>query len=233
MLVLSDVHLFIATPAYDAKVSYAYANALLETERLLQTYDYRMTVRFLPGYIVTRARNILAHEFMESDQYTHLMFIDADIVWHPISLVMLVSHNKDVVIGMYANKRYDWDKLPVSSQWELLSSSSQLVNFPMQTDTNGLVEVKFAATGFMLLKKNVLQKLSPHVPLWRCPYKNNSMEQMHAFFDCNVIEGEYLTEDYHFSHLWRNTLRGQIFGDMRIELGHEGFNRFGSSMYTK
>lgn len=226
-LLLSNVHIFIGTPAYDGKVSHAYADALLETERLLNTYEYRMTVRFLARNIVTRARNILAHEFLENDQYTHLLFIDADIVWHPRAIVTLLSHNKDAVIAFYANKHYDWNKLPALSQWELLSSSSQLAHYPMQTDTNGLAEVQFAATGFMLLKRNVLQQLSHHVPTFRCPY-NNSMVRMRVFFDCNVVDGEYLTEDYYFSHLWRNKFGGKIFGDAKIQLGHEGFNRFGS-----
>ena len=221
-------HVFVATPAYDAKVSSGYANALLETERLFVQHGCRLTVRFLAQNIVTRARNILVHEFLQGPEYTHLMFIDADVIWKPESVIRLLQHNKKIVIGMYANKRYTWDNLPVSSEWQMLRSSSQLIAYPMQTDLNGLVEVKYAATGFMLIKRKVMRELAGFVPMWRYPYGDNPNEQMRLFFDCNMVDGEYLTEDYYFSHMYRNYTGGKIFGDARIALGHEGVHRFGS-----
>jgi hypothetical protein len=53
--------------------------------------------------LITRGRNYLAHEFLESDA-THLMFIDADIDFDPKDVIALLAMNKPVIGGPYPKK---------------------------------------------------------------------------------------------------------------------------------
>ena len=60
--------------------------------------------------LITRARNTLVQLFMDGD-YTHLLFIDADLAFNPESVLRMVDFNKDVVTGVYPRKTIDWTKV--------------------------------------------------------------------------------------------------------------------------
>ena len=51
--------------------------------------------------------------------------------------------------------------------------------------------------------------------------------KVYNYFDCNVVNHNYLTEDYYFSHLF-NKNGGQIYADKRIVLHHIGSHSYGS-----
>lgn len=79
--------------------------------------------------LITRARNTLVQLFMDGD-YTHLLFIDADLAFNPESVLRMVDFNKDVVTGVYPRKTIDWTKVknkviddPEISEDELLATS--------------------------------------------------------------------------------------------------------------
>ena len=55
---------------------------------------------------VERARNVLTANFLASD-CTHLLFIDSDIAFTPRDVMRIVSHDEDVVGGIYPLKTMD------------------------------------------------------------------------------------------------------------------------------
>ena len=60
--------------------------------------------------LVTRARNTLVQLFMDDEQYTHLLFIDADLAFNPESVFRMLDLDEDVVTGVYPRKVIDWTK---------------------------------------------------------------------------------------------------------------------------
>ena len=54
--------------------------------------------------LVTRARNKLVTQFLESD-YTHLFFVDADISFTPDDFIRIVNVNKPIVTAPYPIKK--------------------------------------------------------------------------------------------------------------------------------
>src|SRR5690606_1740714 len=80
---------------------------------------------------------------------TDLVFLDADVSWNPDDLIKLIKHDRDVVAGVYP-KRSSRDKdFPVHV----------LPGVALQADSDGLVEVAGAPTGFMKIKRHVLEKM--------------------------------------------------------------------------
>ena len=162
--------------------------------------------------LISRARNTLTAKFLSNKDSTHLMFIDADIGWEPWHLLVLLNAQKDVIGGLYPMK-----SLPV--KW--------CVNgIPGKEEGPGpLIEVTKTGTGFLLIKRDVFEKLNAH-PAVR--HFNNDIGlskdldvNMKTYFDTAVREGRYYSEDWTFCENWRD-LGGEVYVDKRVLLRHTG-----------
>jgi choline kinase len=214
--------ILIATPAFGGAVYAQYTESLLNTCFMLIANKIQFQVKFISNQLVTRARNMLSSLFLEDPTYTHMMFIDADIVWTATDVKKLIDHDKECVIGIYPNKQYYWDK----GNLILLPSSVIEKEENSSTNASPLVEVKYAATGFMLLRRSCLEKIKHEVETFTLPSEKGKAT-LHNYFDCNVVENDYLTEDYYFSHLFRKN-GGKIFADKTICLHHIGPHQYGT-----
>lgn len=163
--------------------------------------------------LISRARNTLSAKFLNSPSSTHLMFIDADIAWEPWHLLAMLNHNVDVIGGLYPMK-----SLPV--KWCV----NGIPDAP-QDDPSGLIEVSKTGTGFLLIKRDVFDKLNAHPAVK--PFANDIglPEELNPFmktyFDTAVREGRYYSEDWTFCENWRD-LGGKVFVDRRVLLKHTG-----------
>ena len=217
-----NIKILIATPAYGGNVCSAYTESLLYTCMLLSQYNINFQLKFINNQIVTRARNMLASIFMDDDSFTHMIFIDADVVWKPEYILMLIKHDLECVIGIYPNKKYYWkeDKL-------ILNPSSVVDKDNKDCPNQYLCKIKYGATGFMLLKKSALLRIQKDVDFFYLPGSTGENVKLYNYFDCKVVNNDYLTEDYYFSYLF-NKNGGTIYSDKRINLKHIGNHEFGS-----
>ena len=209
--------IFIGTPCFGAQVSCNFTSSLIQTLNLLRDNGITCHLRFVPNQIVTRARNILAYEFLNSD-CTHLFFIDADIEWDHNDVLKLIKHKKELVVGLYANKSY----MIVDShnQFKKIQYSSTFFNENNTMGPDKLMEIKHGATGFMMIQRNVFEAVIDQAPEFK--YNGHSMND---FFPCKVVDGDYLTEDYAFCQMWRKK-GGKIWADLSICLNHEGWHSY-------
>lgn len=163
--------------------------------------------------LISRARNTLVAKFLNTPDSTHLFFVDADIGWEPWHLLVLLNHDVDVACGLYPMK-----SLPV--QWVV----NGVPNAEPQDDPN-LLEVSKAGTGFMLVKRHVFEQLDEHPAV--VPFKNDigldpALDPyMKTYYDTDVREGRYYSEDWTFCENWRD-FGGKVFVDKRVLLKHSG-----------
>jgi len=211
--------ILIATPAYGGLVYSQYTESLIYTCFMLKMMNVEFEIKYINNQIVTRARNMCSSVFLEDESYTHMLFIDADVVWNPIEVQKLIMHNKECVIGVYPNKCYKWE-----GEKLILEPSSVLGEM---IDGSKLRRVKYGATGFMLLARNALERIKEKVETFYLPGSNGEQIKLYNFFDCKVVNNDYLTEDYYFSHLF-NESGGEIYADMTISLRHMGTHEYGS-----
>jgi len=163
--------------------------------------------------LISRARNTLTAKFLFNKESTHLMFIDADIGWEPWHLLVMLNAQKDVIGGLYPMK-----SLPV--KWSVNGFEGA------ETSEDGnLQEVSKTGTGFLLIKREVFEKLNAHpatkpfmndigLPVELNPY-------MKTYFDTAVRENRYYSEDWTFCENWRD-LGGKVWVDKRVLLKHTG-----------
>ena len=175
--------------------------------------------------LISRARNTLVSKFLFTKESTHLMFIDADIGWEPWHLLVMLDAQKDVIGGLYPMK-----SLPI--KWCVNGIPGQ----PEPAADQNLIEVSKTGTGFMLIKRDVFEKLDAH-PATK-PFKNDIGlppeldPYMKTYFDTAVREGRYYSEDWTFCENWRD-IGGQVWVDKRVLLRHTGTYTFDHAAQEK
>ena len=103
--------LFIGTPCYGGIVTRQYLLSILRLNAALAAEGIPYILATLDKEsLITRARNRLADQFLQSDA-THLLFIDADIRFQPEAVLRLVRHGGALVAGAVPKKVIDWDRL--------------------------------------------------------------------------------------------------------------------------
>ena len=173
--------------------------------------------------LISRARNTLTAKFLNTEGSTHLMFIDADIGWEPWHLLVLLDRQKDVIGGLYPMK-----SLPI--KWCVNGIPGR------EEGVDNLVEVSKTGTGFLLIKRDVFEKLDAHPAVK--PFANDiglPVELnpfMKTYFDTAVREGRYYSEDWTFCENWRD-LGGEVWVDKRVLLRHTGTYTFDAASQDK
>ena len=167
--------------------------------------------------LVPRARNNLVAKFLANPAATHLMFVDADIAWEPESVLRLVLHDKGVVCGAYPMKSE-----PIRYVLNIVENAQH---------SGSLYEVSTSGTGFMLIKREIIEDLIAAMPELKYRDSLNLGEKyepyMYALFDTMIDEnGHYLSEDWTFCKRVREVLKKPIWIDTEVKLDHLGTHRF-------
>ncbi len=193
--------------------------------------------------LIQRARNTIAHEFLKSEA-ERLVFIDADIIFQPETLVMLLMRNEDVVGGAYPKKRLDWDNIKAAvlrgEEHPQRFAAEFVVNAIMPAGADEavvpvkdgcLLEVAHLATGFLNISRNALLKMAEAYPesIHKAEDPEHLGEALHAFFDCGIVGERYLSEDYYFCHRWRQ-MGGQCWLHLGVALGHIGVHAYAGDL---
>lgn len=187
--------------------------------------------------LIARARNAAVAGFLNQKDATHLLFVDTDINFRSEDVFKMLERDKEVVCGLYPKKYISKIKLDyVAKMNKQLPNNyeSLCTDFSSEIFNDGS-KAKYAATGFMLIKKEAILKIIEKFP--NIKYKNDidSYEQygdnFYNLFPCeiNPETKKYESEDYGFSRLWRET-GGEIFIEKSAELIHYGWKGFSGNI---
>lgn len=160
---------------------------------------------------VHRARNQLAKSFLDTD-YDRLMFIDSDIEFQPDQVGRLWALDADIAVGVYPMKKMG---APYAA-WV----DGKLVEG--LEDLEAPMEVDYAGTGFMMIKREVFEAMVDDV---KCEQTEQGDRYRFFHFD-NVLDGCEISEDYEFCRLARQ-LGFKVMMDPKIRLKHYGLYGFG------
>jgi hypothetical protein len=247
---LKDVTLIICTPCYGGVVTEAYAQGMFTLAGIASQYGIGVGYATIANEsLVTRARNELVHAFLQNTKATHMMFIDADIKFDPKSIVRMLLADQDVVVGAYPLKTLNWESVVDKARYSDMAAQDAAKEAAMyvinvhkpdpemvgkQVDVqikNGLLEVYDAGTGFMLMKRHVLEKMIENYPDTMYYSDKDMTEDLekrkrYALFDTMIdSDKRYLSEDYTFCRRWQE-LDGKIYLDVNTTLSHIGTYTF-------
>lgn len=165
--------------------------------------------------LVARARNRLAAQFLRSDA-THLLFLDTDLIFSVDQVARLIAHDVPLVAGLYPKKQKE------------LGWVCNTLDEPQETRENGLLPMKYAGTGCLLVAREVFYRMIENLPgieydpddgdapgvawdffatgVWKCP---------------NSGRRRYLSEDWFFCQRARD-LGIEVLVDTQVVLKHVG-----------
>ena len=223
---LRTTRVHICMPCYGGQLTESTFMSFIKWANTARQLNIDWTVETMTNEsLISRARNTLSAKFLHTKESTHLFFVDADIGWEPWHLLVLLDAQKDVIGGLYPMK-----SMPI--KWCVNGIPGQ----PEAAPDQNLIEVSKTGTGFMLIKRDVFEKLDAH-PATK-PFKNDIGldpvldPYMKTYFDTAVREGRYYSEDWTFCENWRD-IGGQVWVDKRVLLRHTGTYTFSHEAQEK
>lgn len=147
------------------------------------------------------ARNKICQEAIDQN-FSHVMFIDSDMQFPPEGIEKLINLNKDVVGGLYYRRQPP--HYPTINELE-----NDKIVVPKKFDREKMFKVWSVATGFMLIKTQVLKKLDP--PWFYFGKYKGKTEMGEDVYFCRKV----------------NDKGFEVWCDPTIPLGHVGEYAFG------
>lgn len=214
---LSGRKVFIATPAYEGKVHVEFVNSLIPSLMLLKQLGAEVAYAiYANSGSIPRVRNQAAATTLAGG-YTDLVFIDADMGWEAPDLARLLAYNADMVGAAYPART------DVNPRWIVVWGDE------VRQHPSGLLTAQRVGTGFLRIRRNVLEKLVEEHPDWhyKAPHSTGEdAEWLYALFDYELKVGKdgkrgHLSEDYRFCDLV--TEAGfTIWVDPNVKMKHIG-----------
>ncbi|ABU44038.1 hypothetical protein PBCVNY2B_559R [Paramecium bursaria Chlorella virus NY2B] len=225
--------IYLAVPCYGCLMMNTFAASIIALQALCAQRGIQIYMDFVGNEsLIERARNILVKRFLQSSGFTHFMFIDADIGFNPESVIRLLEFDKDVTSAVYPKKSINWEhvkqKIAAESQEDIRQMGLDFnINLTTpQSPINGFVKVLDVATGFLMMKREVLERMYKHYEkeLYAVnDIQGQDVKDYIAIFAC-MIDPEtkrFLSEDYAFCRRYQQ-MGGDIWADISIPLSHSG-----------
>lgn len=234
---LDRIHLVVATPCFGGQVSSIYASSLFALQSAVRgKSNLELKVHLRDGdALITRARANLVALFLDDPAATHFLFVDADIGFAPEQVFRLIECGADVVAGIYPIKRVNWEKARRAIDANRPNLPAASLDYVLEIDdpdhvmvVNGFARVRYAGTGFLMIRRHVLEKMCKHYASLRF-FREHSHDALSgsrnrfALFECLIdpATGTYLSEDFAFCKRWTD-LGGEIWADLDSRLDHVG-----------
>lgn len=238
---LKEQKILVALPCYGGVCNSQFMLAMTGISAISAVKDYKVVFQVVDNEsIINKARNTLVASFLQDKSFTHIMFIDSDIDFNPLDFFKLILRDKDIVAGSYPKKSLNWDSVKQAAVPEAtiddLKHASVSYTFgikdsdgkystvvDIRPDENGLAQVDNAPTGFMLIKRNVFEKMIEKDPDdWYLEEKLQGA-RAHNFFKCHIDKTNrlYIGEDWTFCKDWKE-MGGEVWIDFTVKLKHIG-----------
>lgn len=209
------VNLFIGTPCYNSQLHSDYLHSIMSY------YEYKIpfTIMTLGNEsLITRGRNQIISYFYNTTNFTHLLFLDADIYFHAEDLLKLLYHQKDVIGAPVALKgRNAITGQPVYNVGRNLGGENDLV----RTDKIGTAVFMLSRKAVNALIEKAKEDNDVYYPNPHTRGDADPNVKLYDVFKTGVFNNDYLSEDYYVCKTLME-LGFDVFVDIKAHTKHNG-----------
>jgi hypothetical protein len=238
----------IGTPCFGGQVSSLYVVSLLKLQKAFAERNWSIGFMLQAGdALVTRARQTIVCHFLDDPSATHLLFIDADIGFEPEQVFRLLEFDADFTAAVYPVKQINWEMMAGAVQAGRTPLESATLSYVVEREPaqdlvtrGGFVRSRYAGTGFLMVRRSVLEKMIEHYPELRYTHEHRASDPLQgspwrsALFNCMLDKetGFYLSEDFSFCRRWTD-MGGEIWVDYMSRLNHVGIMVYRGNMAAR
>lgn len=182
-------HPYIATPAYDGKVTTDYAQSVAEASFCSPLYMVQVSHGVLGnGAFIELARNIFVKLFLEQHKdCTHLFFVDGDLKFPPNAFVGLARAGLPICAGVY-RRREEEETYP--AQWTPHPTEGGL-----WVEDDGWIMHSRVPTGFLCISRQVIEEMAADAVKMDIPSHPGGVPWL---FYTKVVDNKFVGEDFAF-----------------------------------
>lgn len=203
--------ILIAIPCYEHKMYWQTGLSLWHLGHNMSKLPVQFEIEIFANTFITNARNAAASRVLHDKSFDGVLFIDADMGFHPMDVVKLFGwmiKGFSIVGGNYTFKRIHWPLVEMAVKegitGEALAEYSAIMNsnvlpIPQQNNTE-VKQVDYLGMGLTMIHRKVLDKLAETYP--DRIFTKPSGEPIFPFFKVEHTElGYFGTEDAYFCRL--------------------------------
>ena len=208
------INILIGTPAYNGLLHIDFVNSILDFHRNQIPFTLMMIGN---ESLITRGRNTIISYFYAHEEFTHLLFLDADIGIQAADVIKLLQHKKDAIGAAVPLKGFD----------EKGNKVFNVAN-PVQSKESTLFEVDKVGTAVFMLSRNAVDSLVEKAEMYEGnPLTRgvNTKSVMYDVFKTGVENGVYLSEDFYVCKKLKE-LGYKVYVDDTIMVVHNGMYKF-------
>ena len=198
---VGEPFVIFATPVLDRITPEYHESYLLTSLALLRARIGHGYIKVAGDCYLGRARDKLVHNFLHG---------------YPEATHLFLHREEDVVAGVYPQKH---DELSFPAVMDFAGEQLHI--------RDGLVRCLRLPTGFMMIRRHVLESLAAISPLYNYQNQDGTVDRVAELFRVGVGEGgEWYSEDYQFCNRVRSDLGLDLWMDPEIAFTHTGRKQY-------
>ncbi len=215
--------IMVGTPCYSGLLHQDYVRAIIDYPK---TGIPMAFMHIGNESLITRGRNtIISFYYANKDNFSHLLFLDADVYLSAEDLVKLVTYKQDVVAAAVPMKGFTEDGHPAYNVTGIVNEN--VPGFPT------LVEVDRVGTAAFMLSNKAVEALVEDAKKNNRVYQGNPLTRgdkvdcdHYDIFQTGIVDGVYLSEDFWVCNKLKE-LGFKVYVDKTIQTLHSGTFTFG------
>ncbi|MBY0613422.1 MAG: hypothetical protein K2P80_14685 [Beijerinckiaceae bacterium] len=235
----NELNILIAMPIYRQMLYIQTLSSLMALKDTFKEIGVDSTFIYVDSYDIVSARNMMSTYFYNNKNFTHLLFVDDDMLFHSESILELLRIDRPLAGCICPMRKLDanavyaaaLDGKPLeqakASALEFVVAHQRAEQLVVDQNFCKLNGIGMAVT---LIRRDVFDKFISDGAARKTELSEGKEVDVlgnafhYDFFDRVYYEPSkgWLGEDYSFCHKWRTICGGEIFGLVTAKIGHVG-----------
>lgn len=220
--------ILIAVPTHRHMIDMGTAVSLASVSHMFGVDKIPIAMNNIDSADIAHARNLAAMGLLSDPKFTHLLFVDSDMVFKSSLVAQLLRAKKEVIGCVYprrlASHRNALDKVAQAGRAHAddnaaIGSAAGFIPDDVREYkfVDGIAEVGVIGMGLCLIARSVFEKL---IATGKVPQMKVLSDVPYNFFQ-QITRGEiYYGEDASFCLRWRELCGGKVYALASSEIAH-------------